>query len=80
MTCLMNEEQPLSERYHCVMSIHSCLLYHNRRLISSPRIYLAHCCETIFARVFPSEKNAPVAQRWIYSNGYPLCPSHMNYW
>lgn len=83
MRCIMNEEQPLSARNNCVMNIHSWLLHHNRRLISSPRIYLAHCCETIFAGVIPSEKSAPVAHWWIDSNGYPLCSYPaigLNYW
>lgn len=82
--CMMNEEQPLSARNNCVMSIHSWLLYHNRRLISSPRICLAHCCETIFSGVVTSEKSTPVAYRWTNSDCYPLCPSHsaigLNYW
>lgn len=58
------------------MNIDGCLLHHNRRLISSPRIYLAHCYETIVSGEIPSEKSAPVAHRWINNSGHPLCLPH----
>lgn len=54
-----------------MIGIRSCSLYHNCRLIQGPRIYPAHCCETIFSGEIRSEKSVPVPQDGIDSNGFP---------